>query len=202
MSAKRTLTPPATDLKIDLAGETGSGALTGIDVASCQRVFVANSKGRSILTGNPADSPFSNVGDNNDIKAADTDPVLVVTGKGLAKESEIDEPEVASDLLSVTSYQLEQNYPNPFSPPERGFAGIPSTIIRFALPEAAEMSLQIYDIAGQLVQTLVDGIVETGRHQVVWDGTNRHGKHVASGIYFYQLRTREFKQVRKMSLVR
>jgi len=202
---KRTLTPPAADLKVDLDGETGSGALCGIDVGSCQRVYVANEQGRSLLAGNPPDSPFSNIGDDNNVKAADTDPVLVVTGSGLAKEAEVEESEeevAVAEAAAVTSYELAQNYPNPFSPPERGFAGNPSTTIRFALPEAAEMNLKIYDIAGQLVQTLIDGVVEAGRHQVVWDGTNQHGVPVASGVYFYQLRAGEFKQVRKMSLLR
>jgi len=202
---KRTLTPPAADLKVNLKGETGWGALSGIAVASCKRVFVANEKGRSILTGNPLDSPFSNVGDNNDVKAADTDPVLVVTGNGVAKESEVEESEVDESEVAksevVTSYELAQNYPNPFSQIPR-FAGNPSTTIRFALPEAAEVSLKIYDIAGQLVQTLANGVVEAGRHQVGWDGTNQRGVLVASGVYFYQLRAGEFKQVRKMSLVR
>jgi hypothetical protein len=189
---KRTLTPPAADLNVDLDGETGLGALCGIDVASCKRVFVANEQGRSLLAGNPPDSPFSNAGDNNDVKAADTDPVLVVTGSGLAKEPEVDEPEVVKFKV-VTSYELSQNYPNPFNP---------STKISFALPEATEVSLKIYDVAGQLVQTLVAGIIEAGRHQVVWDGTNQNGMQVASGVYFYQLRAGEFKQVRKMSLLR
>jgi len=201
---RRFMIPAVTN--IDLDGETGSGALSSIDVASCQRVFVANEKGRSILTPLSEDSPFSNAGDNNDVKAADTDPVLVVTGDVVAKESEVEESEVGESEVAkselVTSYQLAQNYPNPFSPPERGFAGNPSTTMRFALPEAAEVSLKIYDIAGQLVQTLVDGVVEAGRHQVVWDGTNQHGVPVASGVYFYQLRAGEFKQVRKMSLLR
>jgi uncharacterized delta-60 repeat protein len=191
---KRTLTPPAVDLKIDLDGEIGLGALSGIDVASCKRVFVANEQGRSILEGD--DSPFSNVGDDNDYRMTDTDPVLVVTGSGLAKESESEESdeEVAvAEAVAVTSFELAQNYPNPFNP---------STMIRFALPEAAQVSLKIYDVAGQLVQTLVDGVIEAGRHQVVWDGTNQHGVQVASGVYFYQLLAGEFKQVRKMSLVR
>jgi hypothetical protein len=181
---------------VDLDGADGTGALSGIEVASCKRVFVANEKGRSILTGNPADSPFSNVGDNNDVKAADTDPVLVMNGDFIAKESEIEEPEeevAVAGAAAVTSYELMQNYPNPFNP---------STKISFALPEAAAVSLKIYDIAGQLVQSLVDGVMEAGRHQVVWDGTNQHGVKVASGVYFYQLRAGEFKQVRKMSLVR
>jgi hypothetical protein len=169
-------------------------------------VFVANERGRSILSGNPPDSPFSNVGDDNDVKAADTDPVLVVTGNVFAKESEGEESEeevVVAEAAAVTSYELAQNYPNPFwSEATSRFAGNPSTTINFALPEAAQVSLKIYDIAGQLVQTLVDGVIEAGRHQVVWDGTNQHGVKVASGVYFYQLRAREFKQVRKMSLVR
>jgi flagellar hook assembly protein FlgD len=119
--------------------------------------------------------------------------VLVLTDSGIGKESEDEESEVASDQLSVISYQLAQNYPNPFNP---------STKISFALPQAAEVSLKIYDITGRLVQTLVDGVVEAGRHQTIWDGTNQHGVQVASGVYFYQLRAGEFKQVRKMSLVR
>jgi hypothetical protein len=180
---------------IDLDGETGSGALSGLDVASCQRVFVVNEKGRSTLTG--GDSPFSNVGDNNNVKAADTDPVLLATGSSLAKEFEVEEPEEDESEVAksevITDYVLEQNYPNPFNP---------STIIIFALPEATEVSLKIYDVAGQLVQTLVAGVVQAGRRQVVWDGTNQNGVKVASGVYFYQLRAGEFKQVRKMSLVR
>jgi len=194
---KRTLTPPASDLKVNLKGETGWGALCGIAVASCARVYVANEKGRSILIG--GDSPFSNVGDNNDVKAADTDPVLVVTGNGVAKESEEEVAEAVA--VAVASYELEQNYPNPFSQIPRS-AGNLSTKINFALPEATQVSLKIYDVAGQLVQTLADGVVQAGRHQVVWDGTNQYGVLVASGVYFYQLRAREFKQVRKMSLLR
>jgi hypothetical protein len=198
---KRTLAPPAAGLKVSLDGEARFGALCGIDVASCPqallspRVYVANEKGRSILTS--GDSPFSNVGDNQEVKAADTDPVLVVAGNAVAKESEVSESEVeeseAAKSEAVTNYELAQNYPNPFNP---------STKISFALPEAAEVSLKIYDITGQLVQTLVDGVVEAGRHQVVWDGTNQHGALVASGVYFYQLQAGEFKQVRRMSLVR
>lgn len=187
---KRTLIPPAADLNVSLEGESGLGALCGIDVASCKRVFVANEQGRSLLTSG-GDSPFSNAGDDNDVKAADTDPVLAVTGSGLSKEAE--EEVAAADAAAVTSYGLSQNYPNPFNP---------STKISFALPEAAEVSLKIYDVAGQLVQTLVAGIIEVGRHQVVWDGTNQYGVKVASGVYFYQLQAGEFKQVRKMSLLR
>jgi hypothetical protein len=164
-------------VNVDLDGETGTGALTGIDVASCERVFVANERGRSILAGNPPDSPFSNVGDNFDVKAVDTDPVLLVTGKGLSKTGE-EESEGASDQSSVTSYQLERNYPNPFNP---------STVIHFALPEAGRVTLAIYSVTGQLVRELVNGEMGAGRQAISWSRLNQAGEVVAAGIYFYQM---------------
>jgi DNA-binding beta-propeller fold protein YncE len=205
---KRTLTSPATDLKIDLDGETGSGALCGIDVGSCQRVYIANEKGRSLLAGNPPDSPFSNVGDDNNLKAADADPVLLVTGNVVAKEAEVEEFEVASDQLAVTSYRLEQNYPNPFSPLERGFAGNPNTVISFALPEAGKVTVAIYSITGQLVRELVNGEMAAGRHAISWDGRNQADEVVAAGMYLYRLVVRGtngevvFGKTQRMTMVK
>ncbi len=87
--------------------------------------------------------------------------------------------EVASDQLAVTSYQLEQNYPNPFNP---------TTEITFALPEAGEVTLAIYNNSGQLVRMLVSGEKAVGRHSVVWDAKDGHGARVASGVYLYRLK--------------
>jgi hypothetical protein len=150
-------------------------------------VYVANEQGRSTLIGNPPDSPFSNVGDNNDIKAADTDPVLVVTGNAVAKESEAKASEVAKSEV-VTSYELAQNYPNPFwSEATSRFAGNPSTTISFALPEAGKVTVSIYSEIGQLVRTLVDREMAAGRQQLSWNGRNQSGIAVAAGVYFYRM---------------
>jgi len=179
---KRTLTPPAADLNLDLDGETGLGALLGIDVASCQRVYVANEKGRSILTPLNGDSPFSNVGDNNDVKAADTDPVLVVTSNVLAKEFEVEESEIEESEVAksevVTSYQLAPSYPNPFNP---------STVISFQLPVNSEVRLAIYNSVGQLVRELVNGEIPAGRHIISWDGRDQFNNTVAAGVYLYRI---------------
>lgn len=209
---KRTLTPPAADLNVDLDGETGSGALCGIDVGSCQRVYVANEQGRSLLAGNPPNSPFSNAGDDNDVKAADTDPVLVVTGNVLSKpgeeEFESEEPEIAKSE-AVTSYELAQNYPNPFwSEATSRTAGNPNTVISFALPEAGKVMVKIYSETGQLVRTLVDGEMAAGRHGIDWNGKNQAGSSIASGIYLYQIVTRGqngeavFTQTKRMTLLK
>lgn len=175
---KRTLTPPGVALNLDIDGDAGDGALAGIDVASCKRVFVANRRGRSALAGNPLDSPFSNDGDNNVVNAADVDPVLVVTGNVLAKDevAEGNESEVATEV--VKSFALEQNYPNPFNP---------ETKISFALPRAGEVKLSLFSETGQLVRTLVNRAMPPGRHELRWNGRNQSGTPVAAGVYLYRM---------------
>jgi cytoskeletal protein CcmA (bactofilin family) len=93
----------------------------------------------------------------------------------------------------VTDFALEQNYPNPFNP---------STTIGFTVPEIGQVTLQIFDIRGASVKTLVSGMLAAGRHEVVWDGTNASGQHVASGFYLYRIQAGSFFKVRKMLLVR
>ncbi|MGI0015239.1 MAG: laminin B domain-containing protein, partial [Nitrososphaera sp.] len=109
------------------------------------------------------------------------------------EESEISAP--------VTSYQLEQNYPNPFSQIPR-FAGNPSTMIRFALPQAGEVSLAIYNINGQLVKRLIASEMRAGRHSVIWDAKDDRGQHVTSGVYLYVLKAGNFVSQRKLVLMK
>ena len=91
------------------------------------------------------------------------------------------------------TYELSQNFPNPFNP---------TTTIRFALPEAATVSLKVYNIHGQLVRTLANGSFSAGSHHVTWDGTNENGVQVVSGMYFYQIHAGDFQQVKKMLMLK
>jgi hypothetical protein len=92
-----------------------------------------------------------------------------------------------------TEFALKQNYPNPFNP---------STNLPFDLPKAQNVSFNVYNILGQHVKTLADGMYESGRHTVSWNGTNSNGEDVPSGIYFYSLKTEEFSKTSKMMLIR
>ncbi len=115
-------------------------------------------------------------------------------GPGNLPKSSFDEEEVASDQSTVISdYALEQNYPNPFNP---------TTTISFALPQAGEVSLSIYNTNGQLVKKLVAGEMNAGRHSLVWDATNERGERVASGVYLYVIKAGAFTAQRKLVLMK
>jgi serine protease AprX len=95
-----------------------------------------------------------------------------------------------------TQFSLHQNYPNPFNP---------STSIRYTVDSrqtSAPITLKVYNIRGQLVRVLVDGEVEPGNYQVVWDGRNDKGEDVSSGIYLYRLAAGERVSTRKMLLLK
>ncbi len=91
------------------------------------------------------------------------------------------------------TYALFQNYPNPFNP---------STTIEFALSSASNVTLEIFNIVGQKVRTLVSERMIAGGYQAVWDGRDNRGTTVGTGVYIYRLTANDFVQTRKMLLVK
>ena len=91
------------------------------------------------------------------------------------------------------AFALEQNFPNPFNP---------STTIRFTMPASESVSLEIYNTAGQLVNTLVRGTLPAGNHSMTWHARDLSGNRVGSGIYLYKLTAGQFVEVRKMLLIK
>jgi|GEM_PF-843421 hypothetical protein len=102
--------------------------------------------------------------------------------------------EESSPAGMITQYRLGQNYPNPFNP---------STTIYFELPSRDRVTVEIYDVLGKKVMTLVDSkVYEMGRHTLMWNGTDSRGRAVTSGVYFYKITTPNFTQVKKMVLMK
>ncbi|MGD9488300.1 MAG: FlgD immunoglobulin-like domain containing protein [Calditrichaceae bacterium] len=91
------------------------------------------------------------------------------------------------------SFVLNHNFPNPFNP---------ETTIRFSLDRPQKISLQIFDSRGRLVRSLADGIYNTGRHTVLWDGQSENGIPAASGLYYYRLTGQKQIHTKKMLLIR
>ncbi len=108
------------------------------------------------------------------------------------------EGEIFGDTTEITivkledkkpiSFTLSQNYPNPFNP---------NTIINFSIPKEELVKLVVYDATGRKVQELINGIISAGDHSVLFNAPN-----IASGIYFYQLKTEHFTKTKKLILLR
>lgn len=99
--------------------------------------------------------------------------------------------DLSNTVVPVLS--LEQNYPNPFNP---------TTSIRYSIEEPGSVSLDIYNIKGQLVKTLYKGNAEVGSHTAIWNGLDIAGNACSSGVYFYRLRTPDKTLVRKMLMLK
>lgn len=103
-------------------------------------------------------------------------------------------PSATSVRLSTDHFALAQAFPNPFQ--------VESTI-KFSIPRPVQTSLNIYNIAGQRVATLMDSeLLNPGIHEVRWDGRNDNGHDAASGVYFYRLQADDFNDVKKMILMK
>ena len=91
------------------------------------------------------------------------------------------------------SFELGQNYPNPFNP---------STTIEYRMAETAVATIKVYNALGQVVKTLVDGVVPAGVHQVTWDATDNTGAAVATGVYLYRMDVGGSSETRALVLMK
>ncbi len=126
------------------------------------------------------------------------------TAAGTTVFSAIDSFSTATTAVAEKSelplaFSLEQNYPNPFtvSPAARAT----QTSIRLQLPQAAHVSLTIYNTIGQKIRTLLQRELAPGRHEVFWNGRDQAGRLVSSGIYWLRLESENFRATRKMLVV-
>lgn len=141
---------------------------------------------------------FDSIGQTSGLSFTDTDivsgetyyyTVRAVDDKGLYGQALLDTVETTCSAvdgwnsLIPRKPVLRGNYPNPFNP---------QTTIRYQLPDAGHVKLQVFDLSGRLVQTLVDESKPAGEYSITW-----HAEDVSSGIYFYRLETRGFSAVQK-----
>ncbi len=100
-----------------------------------------------------------------------------------------------SSEVDVEPYRmtLAQNVPNPFNP---------ETAIRYSIPQDSHVLLEVFNIRGQKVATLVDDIQSAGAHDVIWKGIDNNGKNVSSGVYFYRIETTGKSLTRRMLLLK
>jgi hypothetical protein len=91
------------------------------------------------------------------------------------------------------TYKLAQNFPNPFNP---------STIIQYELPRESHVKLDIFDVKGKYIRSLIDNKEVAGTHNVQWNSQDRQGRKVPNGVYFYTITTNDFTQTKKMIFIK
>ena len=96
-------------------------------------------------------------------------------------------------IVIPKSFALNQNYPNPFNP---------ITYIQYSVPQFDFVTIEIININGQKIKTIVKRSLQPGNYEISWDGTNHSGISVPSGIYFYKMNASNFISVRKLVLLK
>ena len=91
------------------------------------------------------------------------------------------------------TFEMKQNYPNPFNP---------NTVITYQIPQNEMVTLEVFNVLGQRVRTLVNEIKDAGQYEITWDGKNNSGNQLSSGIYLYRINAGNFVKVMKMILLR
>lgn len=184
------------------AGDVVSLAVFDINDQAPDEILIARANGKlevidgttfdALAAGDPLPSiSFFAFGDvtgdaTPEICISDGDS-LFLYGFGPTGVDEENEVELASE------FSLNQNYPNPFNL---------QTTIGYYLPQSSRVKLCIYNITGQKVKTLINDYQTAGYQSVTWDGTNRNGEQVASGIYFYRFKTDYSEETKKMVLLK
>ena len=107
-------------------------------------------------------------------------------------QSVITSVEPPADAI-VRTFRLHQNYPNPFNP---------ETVIKYDVATSSYIKIEILNVLGQRITTLVNEVKQAGTYETVWDGLNESGIASASGVYIYRLKTNRFETAKKLLLIR
>ncbi len=122
------------------------------------------------------------------IKVIVTDGVVSLT-----REWTIHILPVSNQDITIKATELTNNYPNPFNPETR---------IGYSLHEATNVVIDIYNIRGQLVKTLINNHQNQGQYTIVWNGRDQKGKPVSSGIYYCRMKTKSYQKIHKLMLIK
>jgi len=153
-----------------------------------ERLGLTFPSGTSVTITAVPDSGYQFVEWQGDVTGTDNPATITVSGKKDVTAIFESVTDVESEINQPLEYSLNQNYPNPFNP---------STTISFSLKQKGLTSLVIYDALGRKIATLVDGEMNAGSHKISFDASN-----IATGLYFYQIKSGNFTATKKMMLLK
>ena len=136
-----------------------------------------------------------NTNTNSTLQPSNYDEFLSLKNEIMNQLMEFNDIEDIKDEpgIAISQTKLVANYPNPFNP---------STTIYFELANESSVQINIFNIRGQLIKTLVNDIYPAGTFKTEWNGTDTNNRNVASGIYFYQMKTESYTSTRRMIILK
>ncbi len=189
------------DFSLDVGGAGKRIWLTGSDM----NVAIIGNFGTTSFSITPS---FQNTGtwydyfSGNTVNVTDTQMQMNLEPGEFHIYTSADTPHPGDDILAdvnenrnqlITNYKLFQNYPNPFNP---------ATVISYQLPQASFVTINIYNVLGKTVKTLVSQNQSSGHYQISWNGDDEFGNKVATGIYLYRIQSDNFIATKKMMLLK
>jgi len=186
--------PWCVDVANDLNGDGVKDLVVGTLFQNNRTYFLDGSNGNELGSNNfssavDAICALPDVTDDGswEMVAGGRDGTIICYSGGLGSSANHPNTISPNNMLPV------QNYPNPFNP---------TTNIEFTLPTAQQVQLTVYNLKGQKIRTLVDEIYPAGKNTVVWNGKDKAGQEVSSGVYFYKLETAHANITKKMLLMK
>lgn len=144
---------------------------------------------KSIQAKSTGDAEFTFSVDNKAPVGKDTTLSAVIS----SSDGQLWTKDITVSVGAPKDYKLYNNFPNPFNP---------STKIAFELPKTSHVMLTIYDVLGREVAQIADRSYNAGYNEVTWNGLNRDGEQVASGVYFYRIAAGNWSKVMKMMMLK
>jgi len=176
--------PPAGSFDVRFSGDSKIAENSGV-------IEVMNSSDELVIDYNI----ITSAGDHMQwMLSTESGDEIILNGSGSVSLSGSVKGMTLNKVLEIPeNFALIQNFPNPFNP---------VTNISFQLPEASDVSVEVYNMMGQKIAELVSGTVPAGYHKVVWDSRNLQGEAVSSGVYLYTITAGDFHAMKKMVLMK
>jgi hypothetical protein len=190
------LAPPASITGVVRPSHNPNIPLSGVVVTLGDLSVTTPANGRFTFNNLPAGNYRINasIPGNDDYHVYNSDAIVIVAGDAITHNFVlVYDPVEGHDIVIPEVTALGTNFPNPFNP---------VTNIRFDMAEAGHVVIEVYNIRGQRVKSLVNDEMAAGRHSVEWNGTDDHGRIVGSGVYFYTMRAGEYSSTRRMVLMK
>jgi hypothetical protein len=180
--------PTQDDWVIDVSNDGGGSWTNFVNTKQSNESWTVSEIDVNALFGAPDQVRLrfraSDLGEGSIVEAA-VDDVRILVGSAVVGVEGL----VAQAAIP---FALEQNQPNPFRP---------NTRIAFSIPEMSDVNLSVYNVTGQIVRNLADGVRAPGRYEIPWDGRDARGTRVAAGVYFYRLAAGDRVVTKKLTVM-